>query len=462
MSIEQTILNGLAFNEDFTRKALPYLKTDYFSDKNEKIVFEVISSYINKYNSIPGKDALLIDLETRDDLVEETFTGSKTIIDSLAKEDSDLQWMLDHAEKFCQEKAFYNAIKASIAVVKEPDKVSTVIPMFQDALAVSFDSHIGHDFMEDYEYRYDFYHKKVKRIPFTGLEMFDKITQGGLPEKTLNMVLAPTNVGKSLFMCHCAADQMALGYNVLYISLEMSEEAIAQRIDANLLNFPLSQILTVPRDMYNNKILKLREHSKGRLIIKEYPTAGAGPANFRALINDLKIKKNFIPDIVYIDYLNICTSSRLKMAPQVTSYTYMKSVAEELRGLAVEFKLPIVTATQTNRNGYNNSEIEITDISESAGVAHTVDFMFALISTEEMQEKGQYMVKQLKSRYGNPSINNKFMIGVDKDHMRLYDLDDPDVNIKEVVDQETGEITTVKVGKPSMKEFNEKFFKDFK
>lgn len=461
MSIEQTILNGLTFNEDFTRKALPFLKPEYFNDKNEKTVFEVISSYINKYNSIPGRDALLIDLETRTDLIEDTYSGSKSIIDTLSKEDSDLQWMLDHTEKFCQEKAFLNAIKASILVVKEPEKVSSVIPMFQDALSVSFDSHIGHDFMEDYEARFDFYHQKVRRIPFSGLENFNKITKGGLPEKTLNMILAATNVGKSLVMCHCAADQLALGYNVLYITLEMSEESIAQRIDSNLLNVPLSQIESIPRDLYINKVLKLRSRTKGRLIIKEYPTAGAGPANFRALINEIKIKKNFIPDIIYIDYLNICTSSRLKMAPQISSYTYMKSVAEELRGLAVEFKLPIVSATQTNRNGFNNTDVEMTDISESAAVAHTVDFMFALISTEEMREKGQYMVKQLKSRYGNPAINNKFMIGVDKDHMRLYDLDEQDVNINEVIDLETGEITDARQ-KPSMKEFNKQFFSDFK
>jgi replicative DNA helicase len=466
MRIERSILSGLVFNEAFTRKVLPFLKPEYFSDRPEKIAFEVISAYIDKYNTLPSKDALMIDLGNRDNLPEELFETSRSVLNEIKEpaavtEDN---WLIDQCEKFCQSQAITNALRASIAILDDKTgQTSTgAIPqLLSDALGISFDSNVGHDFIADFEKRYDFYHQTVKRIPFLGLEMIDKITKGGLPQKTLNLILGGVNVGKSLVMCHGAAHNLALGNNVLYITLELAEEMVAQRIDANLLNVPMSQIELMPKDMYVQKITKLREKTAGRLIIKEYPTAGAGSANFRHLLNELRIKKNFVPDIIYIDYLNICVSSRMKMSPSINSYTYMKAVAEELRGLAVEFKVPIVSATQMTRSGFSNSDAEMTDISESFGVAATVDFMIAVISTEEMQEKNMYIVKQLKSRYGDPSMNRKFVIGVDKSYMRLYDADDNenDSASQEVVNKATGEITTKA---KSMKDFNKKFFSEFK
>lgn len=425
MKVERLILANLIDNEEYARKVIPFLKTEYFHDSSERLVFTLVDSYSKKYNKFPTKEALTIDLDNVDSINEDVYREAQQTIQTLETDGSDLEWLVDNTEKFCQDKAVYNAVMESIQILddKSGRKAKGSIPqILSDALAVSFDSHIGHDFLDDYSPRYDFYHTKEKKIPFD-MDYFNKITKGGLPVKTLNIALAGTGVGKSLFMCHCAAANLLQGFNVLYITLEMAEERIAERIDANLLNVTMDELAMLPRDVYEKKVERIKRGTQGRLIIKEYPTACAGSANFRHLLNELKIKRNFVPDIIYIDYLNICSSSRMKQGANVNSYTYIKAIAEELRGLAVEFKVPIVSATQTTRSGYSNSDVELTDTSESFGLPATADFMFALISTEELQDLNQIMIKQLKNRYNDPNLYRKFVVGVDRAKMKLYDCE---------------------------------------
>jgi len=424
--IETTIFSNLIYNEQYARKVIPFLKEEYFSDQSHKIIFKLVQEYVNKYNSFPSKEALAIDLSNKDGINQEVFNQSKEIISAFAEDkETKLEWLSDQTEKFCQDKAIYNAIMSSIRILDDGDGKTSkgAIPqILSDALAVSFDTHVGHDFIEDANERYEFYHTKEDRIPFD-LEFFNKITQGGLPKKTLNIALAGTGVGKSLFMCHCAAGNLSAGMNVLYITLEMAEERIAERIDANLLDVTVDDLKQLSKEIYDKKIARIKRKTTGKLVIKEYPTACAGSANFRHLLNELKLKKKFVPDIIYIDYLNICMSSRIKHGSLVNSYTLIKSIAEELRGLAVEFNVPIVSATQTTRSGYSNSDVGLEDTSESFGLPATADFMFALISSEELQDLGQIMVKQLKNRYNDPNINRRFVLGVDRSKMRLYDVE---------------------------------------
>lgn len=425
MSFEQVIFSNLIHNEEYARKVIPFIREDYFSDYSQKIIFRLIDDYVKRYNAFPSIEALAIDLSNKEGVNEETFKNCKSIIQSLVKDDTKIEWLVDKTETFCQEKAVYNAIMKSIQIIDDKSgnlSKGSIPQILQDALGVSFDVHIGHDFIEDAESRFDFYHTREVRIPFD-LDYFNKITQGGLPKKTLNIALAGTGVGKSLFMCHCAASNMVAGQNVLYITLEMAEERIAERIDANLLDVTIDDLKILPKQTYEKKMERLKEKVKGKLVIKEYPTACAGSANFRHLLNELKIKKNFVPDIIYIDYLNICMSSRIKNGANVNSYTLVKAIAEELRGLAVEHNVPIVSATQTTRSGYSSSDVGLEDTSESFGLPATADFMFALISTEELQDLGQIMVKQLKNRYSDPGTNRRFVVGVDRSKMRLYDVE---------------------------------------
>ena len=425
MTIENTILSSLLNDEDYGRKAVPYLKAEYFTDQDQRIIFELIDEYVKQYNRFPTKDAIAIDLQNISAITDHQFSAIKEKIDTLGQVDVDKQWLLDNTEKFCQDKAIYNAIMQSIKILdgKTPELGKGMIPdVLAKALAVSFDTHIGHDFIDDAESRFEFYHKKEVRIPFD-LEYFNNITKGGTPRKTLNIALAGTGVGKSLFMCHCAASNLTKGLNVLYITMEMAEEKIAERIDANLLDVTIDQLMIMPKDSYDKKMARLKDNTKGKLIIKEYPTASASSGNFRHLLNELKMKKNFVPDIIYIDYLNICASARIKQGANVNSYTYIKAIAEELRGLAVEFNVPIFSATQTTRSGFGNSDVGLEDTSESFGLPATADFMFALISTEELQGMNQMMVKQLKNRYADPSLNKRFIIGVDRSKMKLYDVE---------------------------------------
>lgn len=423
--IEQTILSHLAYNEEYSRKVLPFLKEEYFVDPSHKITFKLVDSYINKYNGLPSKEAILIELGNASGLNEIGFKAAKEVVESLTRDETGMDWLIDTTEKFCQDKALYNAVSKSIQIMDGTDKSfeKGMIPkVLQDALAVTFDNSVGHDYLEDFDQRYDFYHRKEARLPFD-LNYMNEITNGGIPTKTLNIILAGTGVGKTMFMCHCAAGNLTLGRNVLYITMEMAEEEIAKRIDANLMNVPLDELLVLPRETYRTKVKKVREKTVGKLLIKEYPTASASSHHFRALLNELALKKNFVPDIIYIDYLNICASSRIKPGANVNSYTYIKSIAEELRGLAVEFKLPIVSATQTTRSGYSSSDVELTDTSESFGLPATADFMIALISTEELADMGQIMVKQLKNRYGDPNKFKRFVIGVDRAKMKFYDVE---------------------------------------
>ncbi|CAB5220613.1 DnaB Replicative DNA helicase [uncultured Caudovirales phage] len=425
MSIESAILSHLIFNEAFARKTLPFLKDEYFHNQHEKTVYKLVDAYVKKYNSPPTKEVLHIELNNKDGLSESIFKDSKQLIDNLAVENTDVAWLLDNTEKFCQEKAVYNAIMASIKILDDKTGSSSTgsIPtLLSDALGVSFDVSIGHDYFADADDRFDFYHRKEEHIPFD-LDFFNKITKGGLVRKTLNIALAGTGVGKSLFMCHCAANNLTQGRNVLYITMEMAEEKIAERIDANLLNVTVDELSILPKDVYDKKISRLKEKTVGKLVIKEYPTASAGSGHFRHLLNELRIKRNFVPDIIYIDYLNICSSSRIKSGANVNSYTYIKAIAEELRGLAVEFNVPVVSATQTTRSGYGNSDVELTDTSESFGLPATADLMFGLVNTEELEQRGQLMVKQLKNRYNDPTMFKRFVIGVDRAKMRLYDVE---------------------------------------
>ena len=423
--IESTILRNLVFNEEYSRKVIPFIEPDYFEQRTEKIIFQEITQFIVKYGNAITTEALSIEMENRTDLSETEVKESREIISNLSDSPADKQWLLDTTEKWCRDRAIYLALMESIGIADGQDqkKNRDAIPsILSDALAVSFDNHIGHDYLNDYEERYESYHRKEDRIPFD-LEYFNKITKGGLPNKTLNIALAGTGVGKSLFMCHMASSVLLSGRNVLYITMEMAEEKIAERIDANLLNVPIQDLTDLPKSSFENKVVNLSKKTQGTLIIKEYPTASAHSGHFKALLNELALKKSFRPDIIFIDYLNICASSRYRQGGSINSYSYIKSIAEELRGLAVEAEVPIVSATQTTRSGYGSSDVDLTDTSESFGLPATADLMFALISTEELEQLGQIMVKQLKNRYNDLSVYKRFIVGIDRAKMRLYDCE---------------------------------------
>ena len=423
--IETTILKSLAYNEEYSRKVLPFIRSEYFTDYTEKVVFEEICKFIFKYNKLPTQEVLRVEVDGRSDLNENSYKEVTNYVDNLEPAILDFTWLSDITEKWCRDKAIYLALMESISIVDGNDdkKTKDAIPsILSDALAVGFDTNVGHDYLRDYEERYDFYHQTEEKIPFD-LQFFNKITKGGLCNKSLNIALAGTGVGKSLFMCHVASSCLLQNKNVLYITMEMAEEKIAERIDANLLNVNIQEIANLPKSMFENKVNNLSKKTQGSLIIKEYPTASAHSGHFKALLNELALKKSFRPDIIFIDYLNICASSRYRANGNVNSYSYIKSIAEELRGLAVEANVPIVSATQTTRSGYGSSDVELTDTSESFGLPATADLMFALISTDELEELGQIMVKQLKNRYNDLSINKRFIIGIDRAKMRLYDCE---------------------------------------
>ena len=423
--VEILILRNLLFNEEYLRKVIPFIKADYFEDPQQRIVFEETEKFVQEYNQPATKEVLCIEVEKRQDINDTTFSEITKLISYLEDVPTDYEWLCDTTEKWCRDRAIYLALMESIALAdgKDKDKDRGAIPsILSNALAVSFDTHIGHDYLIDYEERYQAYHRKEDLIPFD-LEYFNKITKGGLPNKTLNIALAGTGVGKSLFMCHVASSALLGGKNVLYITLEMAEEKIAERIDANLLNVPIQEITELPKVMFEDKVTKLANRTQGSLIIKEYPTASAHAGHFRSLLNELALKKSFRPDIIFVDYLNICASERYRAGSNVNSYTVVKAIAEELRGLACEANVPIVSATQTTRSGYGSSDVELTDTSESFGLPATADLMFALISTEDLEGLGQIMVKQLKNRYNDPTIHKRFVVGIDRAKMRLYDCE---------------------------------------
>jgi replicative DNA helicase len=426
MRIETMILKSLVHDEDYLRKALPFIKSEYFSDSGERNVYKVIDEFVQKYNTRPTRDALAVIISDQRGLSESDYKRSTEIVESLSEYSSpERDWLIDETEKFCQERAIYNAIMESISIIDGKSKTNdkgSIPKILQDALAVSMDAHIGHDFIEDADSRFEYYHRVEERVPFD-IDLLNAITNGGLPRKTLNVILAGTGVGKTLAMSHMAAAAMVDGKNPLYITMEMAEERIAERIDANLLNIPLDDLKIIPKESYDKKIAKLRARTAGKIVIKEYPTAGAHVGHFRHLLNELHLKKNFRPDIIFVDYINICMSSRIKPGSNVNTYQYVKAIAEELRGLGVEYNLPIVTATQTTRSGFSNSDLELGDTSESFGLPATADFMFALITNENLEALGQLLVKQLKNRYGDPVINKKFVVGVDRPKMRLYNVE---------------------------------------
>ena len=429
INIEQTILRNLLTDEKYMRKVLPFIKPDYFQGVY-RTLFKEAGKYVAKYNKLPTSETLIIELQESSNISNEQFQMSTDIIPQLfTTEEIDHDWLLDSTEKWCQDRAIHNAIMESISIIDgKHDKLTKgALPdLLSKALGVAFDTNVGHDYVENAEERYEFYHTEEDRISFD-LEFFNKITKGGVPNKTLNIALAGTGVGKSLFMCHVAASALVDGKNVLYITMEMAEERIAERIDANLLNIPIDQLDKMSKDMFTKKVEDLSRKTTGKLIVKEYPTGSAHAGHFRGLLNELKLKRRFEPDIIFIDYLNICSSSRMKaMGGSINSYTYIKAIAEELRGLAVEFELPIFSATQTTRSGYSNTDIGLEDTSESFGLPATADLMFALISTEELEREGQMMVKQLKNRYNDPTQNKRFVIGVDRSKMRLFDVDEND------------------------------------
>jgi archaellum biogenesis ATPase FlaH len=425
--IETTVLAGLLHNEDYMRRVIPFLSEEYFGDFAEKTLYKTIASYIDTYNGVPTKGALKLVIEEKTNISDDQYKSIVETIEALSyDEKTDIDWLVDTTEKFCQDRAIYNAVRESILVLdghhKELDKGS-IPDLLSKALGVSFDQSIGHDFLEDTEERYQFYHTKEDKVPFD-LDLFNKITKGGLSRKSLSIALAGTGVGKTLFMTHCAAANLMDGKNVLYITMEMAEEKISERIDANLLNTTVDSLSEMPKDVYEKRIARVKAKTTGKLIVKEFPTASAGSAHFRHLLNELKLKKNFKPDIVYIDYLNICTSARMKAGGNVNSYTLIKAIAEELRGLAVEFNVPVLSATQTTRTGYSSSDLNLEDTSESFGLPATADFMFGLISTEELEGLGQLMVKQLKNRWGDTNTLKRFVIGIDRAKMKLYDAED--------------------------------------
>ena len=424
MKVETLILKNLLLTEEYPRKVLPFIKQEYFEDRTDQIIFDLTSKYFVKYSAVPTVEALTIEVGKLSTLSDDQFKQIHQTLESFDKELTELDWLVDTTEKWCQDRAIYLALMESIKIADGSDqkKDAGAIPsILSDALAVSFDNHIGHDYIDDYEERYESYHRVETKVPFD-LDFFNKITKGGLPNKTLNIALAGTGVGKSLFMCHVASSVLLQGRNVLYITMEMAEEKIAERIDANLLNVDIQQLSQLPKIMFENKITALSKKTQGKLIVKEYPTASAHAGHFRALLNDLALKKAFRPEVIFIDYLNICTSQRFRNA-SVNSYTMVKSIAEELRGLAVEFNVPLVSATQTTRSGYGSSDVDLTDTSESFGLPATADLMFALISTEELEEQNQIMVKQLKNRYYDPTLNKRFVVGIDRAKMRLYNVE---------------------------------------
>ena len=454
MNLEVTILSNLVYSEKYTRKVLPFLKSEYFTAREHKIIFLEIHEYVSQYDALPSLNALGIECQERTDLTEEQFKDVIGVLNVLSDDISDHDWLLDATEKWCQERAIYLSLMESVKIADGQDskKDKGAIPqILSEALGVSFDQHVGHDYVSDAEARYDFYHRKEDKIPFD-LSLFNKITKGGLPNKTLNIALAGTGVGKSLFMCHCASSALLQGKNVLYITLEMAEEKIAERIDANLLNIPIQKLSDFPKVMFEKKIANLAKKTQGKLIIKEYPTASAHVGHFKSLINDLALKRSIRPDIIFVDYLNICASQRYK-GSIVNSYTYVKAIAEELRGLAVEANVPIVSATQTTRSGYGSSDVDLTDTSESFGLPATADLMFALISTEELEGLNQIMVKQLKNRYNDPTSYKRFCIGIDRSKMRLYDIEEAQ---KDLVDAGEPEVDLVKKFK------SKKTFQDLK
>ena len=422
--IEFLILRNLLYNEEFVRKVLPFIRPEYFQDQSQKIIFQEISSFVEEFNNIPSKEVLNIEVEKRNDVNEDQYREVCQTIEHLTDVPVDFSWLVETSEKWCRDRAIYLALMESVQLAdgggeKSPDSIPSIL---QEALAVSFDNHVGHDYLNDSEERYDSYNQKENKIEFD-LEYFNKITKGGLPNKTLNIALAGTGVGKSLFMCHMASAVLLQGRNVLYITMEMAEEKIAERIDSNLLNVNIKDLADLPKTLFVNKVSQLQKKTQGNIIIKEYPTASAHAGHFKSLLNELALKKSFRPDIIFIDYLNICASSRYRSNGTVNSYSYIKAIAEELRGLAVEANVPIVSATQTTRSGYGSSDVDITDTSESFGLPATADLMLALISTEELEELGQIMVKQLKNRYNDPTINKRFVVGIDRAKMRLYDCE---------------------------------------
>ena len=453
MKVETLILKNLLLTEEYPRRVLPFIKKEYFEDRTDQILFDITHKYFVKYSAVPTVEALTIEVSKITSLSDDQFKQITQTLESFDKETTELDWLVDTTEKWCQDRAIYLALMESIKIADGSDqkKDAGAIPsILSDALAVSFDNHIGHDYIDDYEERYDSYHRVETKVPFD-LDFFNKITKGGLPNKTLNIALAGTGVGKSLFMCHVASSVLLQGRNVLYITMEMAEEKIAERIDANLLNVDIQQLAQLPKMMFENKITALSKKTQGKLIVKEYPTASAHAGHFRALLNDLALKKAFRPEVIFIDYLNICTSQRFRNA-SVNSYTMVKSIAEELRGLAVEFNVPLVSATQTTRSGYGSSDVDLTDTSESFGLPATADLMFALISTEELEEQNQIMVKQLKNRYYDPTLNKRFVVGIDRAKMRLYNVEqEAQNNIMDsgqvVLNQETVKALTQSKGK---------------
>jgi replicative DNA helicase len=427
VQIEKTILKNLLKNEIYTRRVLPFIKEEYFSLEEDRVLYKEIKDFVLKYNNQPTYDALKIEIDNLASLKEDQVKNILNTLDEIHndKVDTNIDWLTDNTEKFCQEKAIYHAIMTSIEIMNNKNGALSkgAIPqLLSDALGVSFDPNVGHDYLEEFNERYDYYHKVMERVPFD-LDFFNKITRDGLPKKTLNVALAGTGVGKSLFMCHVAASCLNQGKNVLYITLELAEEEVGKRIDANLMNTAFDDLMSMSKAMYEKKAAIVKNKTNGKLIIKEYPTAGASTIHFKALLNELNLKKSFKPDIIFIDYLNICMSSRVKPGGSVNSYTYIKSIAEEIRGLAVEHEVPIVTATQTTRSGFSNSDVDLTDTSESFGLPATADFMFALINTEDLEALGQIMVKQLKNRYNDPTTNKRFVIGIDRAKMKLYDVE---------------------------------------
>jgi replicative DNA helicase len=425
MRIENQIFSNLIVNEEYARKVMPFLVPDYFTERTDRVVFEEIDKFFTKYSKIPSADIVKIEVSNRTDVTDEQVKSINETIDAFSDEKTNQDWLFSSTEKFCKDKAVYNAILSSIKIIDGKDKhhnQDAIPSILSDALAISFDSNVGHDYLENAADRYDFYHRVEEKIPFD-IDLLNKITNGGVSKKTLNIILAGTGVGKSLAMCHFASSILMKGFNVLYITMEMAEEKIAERIDANLLDLSMEGLKMVERRVFDSRVDKLKEKTEGKLIVKEYPTTSAHSGHFRALLEELRLKKEFIPDIVFIDYINICASQRLKLSGNVNSYTYIKAIAEELRGLAVEYKVPIISATQTTRSGYSNTDIGLEDTSESFGLPATADLMIALISTEELAELNQIMVKQLKNRYSDPNFYKRFIVGVDRKHMRLYDVE---------------------------------------
>ena len=446
MNLEVTILSNLIYNDAFARKVLPFLKVDYFTDRSHKVIFLEIHEYITQYDALPSLNAIGIECQERTDLNEDQFKDVIQVLNVLSDDPTDHDWLLDTTEKWCQERAIYLSLMESVKIADGQDtkRDKGAIPsILSEALGVSFDQNIGHDYMTNAEERFDFYHKKEDKIPFD-LEFFNKITKGGLVNKSLNVALAGTGVGKSLFMCHVAAAALLQGKIVLYITCEMAEEKIAERIDANLLNVPIQKLVDMPKSMFQNKIKNLGKKTQGKLIIKEYPTASAHVGHFRSLLSDLSLKKSFRPDIIFVDYLNICASERYRQGGTINSYSYIKSIAEELRGLACEAKVPIVSATQTTRSGYGSTDVDLTDTSESFGLPATADLMFALISTEELEGMNQIMVKQLKNRYNDPTMNKRFCLGIDRAKMRLYDVEESAQDDLQDSGQESEKVDLVK------------------